>query len=176
MVTDMRGTEGLSSQDVIGGIGHSSPGGSTGTLPRDEIIEDLAVAEPYLAARRQEFVASWVDIQLRPLRDLGPGWDSYGGMPLGPRVLNVARAFLTQMLLNGLPFPSLVPTPRGGISLEWTSPGREFAISLAGHRDVSMSVFYSNDETGIEWEIALPSADGRIPAALEELRLEPPNF
>jgi hypothetical protein len=175
MVTDSRSFRGLSNDQVIGTI--HGQGSATTTLTQDEIVEDLTLAQPYFdAIAREELAAKRVNAMLRPLRGLGQGWDSYRALPVDSDVLNVAGALVTQMVLQGLPFPSLVPTSNGGISLEWTSPGREFAISLRPDQEVSMSAFYWNEMTGIEWELALPNTDERIPSALLELRSESATF
>lgn len=55
--------------------------------------------------------------KLRSLLRLEPGWDSYGARPISTHAVETALAFLAQTA--GGPGPSIVPTVRGGIQLEW---------------------------------------------------------
>lgn len=55
--------------------------------------------------------------KLWSLLRLEPGWDSYGACPISPRAVETALAFLAQTA--SVPRPSIVPTVRGGIQLEW---------------------------------------------------------
>lgn len=143
------------------------------SLTQAEVIEDSFGAEPYPSASvRRDVLEAQVEAHVRPLRRLGIDWDSYGALPVATDVIDAARDLLTQIVLASLPFPALVPTVRGGLSLEWTSPGREFSMSLATDRErpIVVSAYYFNDESGEEWESDRPSVDPRVMTALEGLR------
>ena len=75
--------------------------------------------------------------QLQSLLRMELGWDSYGAQAVSPRAVETALAFLSRLL--ALPQPSIVPTPAGGIQLEWHD-GRvdiEIECSPEGHAQLS---------------------------------------
>lgn len=177
MVANLRALHGLSASDVIGNIGFGGVGGGTATLTRDEIVEDVILVQPYFdAAWQQDMAAAQVQARLRPIGELAPGWNSYRARPVTSQVLHAAKWLLTQFVLQGIPFPSLVPISHGGLTLEWTSPGREFAITLSGDRDLTMTAFYADEAAGTEWEVPLAGGDERVSGALQELRSELPTY
>lgn len=56
------------------------------------------------------------------LAELKPGWDSYGAPALSLAALKVARVMLDA--------PQVVPTPGGGIQLEWHQDGLDIEIVI----------------------------------------------
>lgn len=143
------------------------------TLTQADVIEDSFGIEPYPSPSvRRDVLEAQVEAHVRPLRRLGVGWDSYGALPVATQVIDTARDLLTQIVSAGLQFPALVPTVHGGLSLEWTSPGREFSITLGTEKDraIVVSAYYFNEQSGEEWESERPSVDPRVMTALEGLR------
>ena len=64
----------------------------------------------------------WFEATLRSmieLLELEPNWDSYGGSPVGQSVAVFVVDFLQQVMPDEASLPSVVPSPDGGISLEW---------------------------------------------------------
>lgn len=111
-------------------------------------------------------VAYAIDHQLAPLRNLPYDWDSYGGRPLDRRVAEIARRFLTWIAIEGRPAPFIVPTPTGGLSVEWRRGNRELILEFAGVAPASsVSVYFADDDAGSEWEMPFPG-DGRFLPAL----------
>jgi len=111
-----------------------------------------------------EFIGANVDTQLSRLRQLQPDWDSYGAPPVDAAVLLRVRAFLTDVLSANLPAPYVVPTAKGGITLEWHRGERELIVELVPEQS-AMDAFFADDEIDAEWELPLP-ADGLFVPAL----------
>ena len=55
---------------------------------------------------------------LAELAALGENWDSYGALPVTPKAIATARAFVDR-LGDGIARPAIVPRNHGGIQLEW---------------------------------------------------------
>jgi hypothetical protein len=72
--------------------------------------------EPDEAARVSPRLSEPVLRRLRELLRLEAGWDSYGARRVSERAVLTALAFLAR---RTHPRPSVVPTVRGGIQLEW---------------------------------------------------------
>ncbi len=92
--------------------------------------------------------------QIRPLLDLPPDWDSYGGLPIDKQSADFATALLIYLGNRYVEPPSVVPTSKGGVSLEWYRPTLEvgFEVRPGPRGHPQLSIFYSNDATGVEWE------------------------
>jgi hypothetical protein len=125
---------------------------------------------------------SWRDVwaqrlarhQLAPLYHLQGNWDSFGGTTPAPAVLASAEALLGSLAAHGYPQPHLVPVGDGGITIEWTGDGYEFAITLSAASDQPrVVVYYYRASTGQEWESDNPSPD-QLNAALTELQATQP--
>ncbi len=68
--------------------------------------------------------------QLAALTALPPGWDSYGARPVEEEVTRAALPFLVALLTQGFPTPFVVPTPAGGLSIEWHRASRELTVGI----------------------------------------------
>jgi len=143
----------LSEQDIsrVPSYGTPSPR-SLGTLSDREI--QRPVSEASFMSR---VPATYPDVrgQLQPFLNLAPNWDSYGGRPIDPTIIDVAQYLLVSISESELELPSLVPTSLGGLSLEWHRPTVEFAIELepeGGIGQLRAVVFFSDDVSGEQWE------------------------
>ena len=70
--------------------------------------------------------------QLAALATLPDGWDSYGARPIAPAATEEARRLLW-LMDDPSQAPSVVPTSRGGVQLEWAHPhglGSEVEIEI----------------------------------------------
>lgn len=87
--------------------------------------------------------ASVDDLNL--LLTLEENWDSYGARKTDPKSAVHALELLTIVMTNDMPDPTIVPTPLGGVQLEWHRHGIDLEIEICGEGDYS--VFFE-DETG----------------------------
>lgn len=75
----------------------------------------------------------WVQPLLNRICELGSlprNWNSYGAQPIQPEVAATAMVLLLNLLSPNDPFPSVVPTTRGGILLEWHVGGIDLEIDI----------------------------------------------
>lgn len=97
---------------------------------------------------------------LDSLLDLPTNWDSYGARPVSHDCATYSLEVLHSILRDDTPPPQIVPTPAGGIQLEWHTRGIDLEIEVrapnCGH------VLYEDLKTGAEWE-------GDIPADLTQV-------
>jgi hypothetical protein len=68
--------------------------------------------------------------KLSQLLTLAPNWDSYGAQALDPQHALAALCLLGRVMHNDSPPPSVVPTSRGSVQLEWHTNGVDLEISV----------------------------------------------
>ncbi len=74
--------------------------------------------------------------------DLGflqPNWDSYDAKSIAPEAAASAMGALTDLLTEGDPLPSVVPTSRGGILLEWHEGGIDLEVDVQSPSSIHVS-------------------------------------
>lgn len=105
--------------------------------------------------------------RLFALLDLRPNWDSYGGRSIDVKAADKAMSLLLELMNDRSPAPTIVPTPVGGVQLEWHQRGIDLEIEVlpAG----PPTVFARNAHTGSKWEDELPSALTRIREAIAQI-------
>lgn len=91
--------------------------------------------------------------KISELGDLETGWDSYGARPVDPECAAAAVDFLLDLLDSSTPQPSIVPTSRGGIQLEWHRLGADLEIEIES--PARFHVFFEDERTGEETEVTL---------------------
>ncbi|MBM3735917.1 MAG: hypothetical protein FJW39_09045 [Acidobacteria bacterium] len=77
-----------------------------------------------------------VDAVVALLR-LPPGWNSYSAKPVSRECAEEAIRLLDELLEFNTPLPSVVPTVRGGIQLEWHTGGVNIEVYVNSSQDVS---------------------------------------
>jgi hypothetical protein len=82
------------------------------------------------------------------LLDLPPNWNSYGAGPIAPGAVLAALQFLQQTMRPDTPPPSVVPTSRGGVQLEWHAGEIDLEIRVTPKGEIG-AVY--EDAQG-EWE------------------------
>jgi hypothetical protein len=74
------------------------------------------------------------------------GWDSYNAPPMkwdaGMFALNV----LSRVMLSRTPLPDVVPTPTGGVQVEWHTGGIDLEFHVAGPYDCEL--WFEDQRTG----------------------------
>ena len=89
--------------------------------------------------------------QLKHLTTLREDWDSYGGLPPSDEVLVNAARLLSNLLDKDASAPSIVPTPSGGVQLEWQTETDDLEILIGPNAQVSG--FRVNRDSGREVEL-----------------------
>lgn len=88
--------------------------------------------------RKENFILSQaIPEYLQPLvlnildmKNLPSNWDSYNSPKISSLFLNAAIAFSLKMFREDTPLPSVVPTSKGGVQLEWHINGVDFEIDF----------------------------------------------
>ena len=76
---------------------------------------------------------TWFPAVIRDFADLltlPADWDSYGARALDARTVDCAMGLLSQVMESSTPPPSLVPTSRGGVQLEWHRKGIDLEVVI----------------------------------------------
>jgi len=116
--------------------------------PAIQIIERTTTLADFLDLSGD--TAGWVIEAVKKLESLGrfrANWDSYGGLPLTPRVKSFTIQVLGWLRKSELPVPAVVLGSAGNVQLEWRANGKELDVEL-------------RDDNSIEYVRA--SADGSI--------------
>ena len=101
-------------------------------------------------------IPSWSRDLLAKVSELGElekGWDSYGAQPVDPQCAQATVKLLLQLLNRHTPQPSIVPTTRGGIQLEWHRAGADLEIEIES--PTKFHVFFGDQRTGKEDDTTL---------------------
>lgn len=88
----------------------------TGLMDKEQWLEGCPQLEPVLD-------------QMNELLALPADWNSYGAKPISPDACTEAFNILRNEEWAG-PLPTVVPTPRGGVQLEWHSKERDVEIEV----------------------------------------------
>ena len=112
-----------------------------------------------------------MDELLRGFSELTEGWDSYGGSPISPDIIEEARGILTAGITLNLPSAWAAPGGDGGIGIQWDTdrtelyidivPGEETTYALAskaGNRIESEGVLTTANLSGVLRELAESAA------------------
>ena len=119
--------------------GNGSEQDPNGSPTREQVAAALARIEshegtdPASGAKAPEQVVRWLQQALGPLfrlRDLPPGWDTYGSPPIPDDVILGAVRLLFHAAAEQSPWPHLAPVSGGGVQLEWAVNGRELEIEI----------------------------------------------
>ena len=113
---------------------------------------------------------TWLDAVTRKCAsfvELERDWDSYGGLPVHQSVAQATSDLLLRLARPSSPAPTVVPTSRGGIQIEWHTPSVELEIAIASPG--RMSAVFENRATGEEWEHDFQSDLGKLVEAIGQL-------
>jgi hypothetical protein len=94
--------------------------------------------------------ATWVIETLAKLNEIGKlqaGWNSYGGRPLEPAVLEFTLRLMGWFEDDWLPTPRVVLGPRGTVQFEWESEGRELEVEILGTDSVAYLKMFPDGRT-----------------------------
>jgi hypothetical protein len=103
-------------------------------------------------------------IQLQALLRLLQNWDSYNARPVSPNAALRALAVLVQIMPADGPPPSVIPTPSGGVVLEWHPSGQDLEVEITPEQRVIVSL--SEAQTSAYWEADLTENLPRLAALL----------
>lgn len=119
-------------------------------LPRGKLVLSLQGHPP-----------PWVEPVLRTLGRLlalPAGWDSYGSRAINPACAWAAWQLLSAVLHDDSPAPTVVPTARGGVQIEWHIHGIDLEIEAIAPNHYSVS--FEDARTGETWDKEIVG-DGR---------------
>jgi hypothetical protein len=97
--------------------------------------------------------APWVDPTLKALGEilaLGGNWDSYGANPVDPHTAAAVVGLCLETMRSDSPAPSVVPTSRGGIQLEWHTRGVDLEVEIASPG--SIHGYFEDHREKSSWE------------------------
>ena len=77
--------------------------------------------------------------QLISILDLAENWDSYGARRVSVRSVQAATELLDSVIDGETPQPSIVPTPEGGVQLEWHIFNIDLEAEITSAGDYSIS-------------------------------------
>lgn len=87
---------------------------------------------------------------LQKLLDLPRGWNSYDARQIDPNAAIDTIELLVEVMGGDTPAPSVVPTSRGSVQLEWHTRGMDIEVSIGPRGHASM--WWEDLRTGEEGE------------------------
>lgn len=120
-------------------------------------IRPKLVADP--AQPAGESLPEWLldtDQTLQELLKLKPNWNSYGAQPIRPDVVRAVRDLLPDIVQQRTPRPTVVPTVRGGVQLEWHAGGIDLELEIEAPGQ--FHVLFENPNEDVELEARLDSS------------------
>lgn len=154
-------------------VGNRSEAGAVTTLTAGDVTPIASSQLVQLDRALEQRASMWVRSQLDALLAMPADWDARGGRPIALAVAAIAEVFLSEVIANGVPSPAIVPTPDGGLSLEWYAPAMELVISIPAVDDPvrAASAFFFDEAMHVEWEHELiEAASNGLTSALERFR------
>jgi len=100
---------------------------------------------------------AWFDPLMQGFVDLltlEQNWDSYGGNPISPGIIDEAITLANEVLGPASPAPHVAPLSSGGLQLEWHRQGIDLEIVF--DRAEQPFFYFRNRATGEESEHPLP--------------------
>ncbi len=101
------------------------------------------------------------------LLQLPDNWDQHGAMRVKPAIVQAAMTLLNAIMLDDTPAPSVVPTVRGGVQLEWHTRGIDLEIEFLSPSHVQG--LFDDQREGISWEKDLASDIASLHDAIASL-------
>lgn len=103
--------------------------------------------------------------RLADLASLSADWDSYGASSVDPDAIAQTIELLLAVMKDDTPVPTIVPTNRGRVMVEWHTRGVDLEVTaLPGGR-----FHVSFEENGDAWDETLSSDLSRLDAAVSRL-------
>ncbi len=102
---------------------------------------------------------------------LPTGWDSYGGRTVDPFCASAALELLLEIMRDDSPAPTVVPTGRGGIQLEWHVRGIDLEVEVCTPQRLLAS--FEDASTGEAWDRELTRGAQDLSAAIVRLSEAP---
>jgi hypothetical protein len=113
-----------------------------GLSERQVKVREVSSGNRPLTTMRAVLHSNWVQPVLDELANLAalpPGWDSYGAKSLREESLVATFNLLSQIMVEGIPTPSLVPTRRGTVQIEWHLRNVGLEIEVRSETDLMVS-------------------------------------
>ncbi|MBI4578336.1 MAG: hypothetical protein HY718_01445 [Planctomycetes bacterium] len=93
--------------------------------------------------------------RMAELLSLPPNWDSYGALQIDHACVNAASDLLCGVMRATSPVPSVVPTCRGGVQMEWHMRGADLEVEF--FTPAHVRGYYQDRQSGESWEADLSS-------------------
>lgn len=81
---------------------------------------------------------------------LPAGWDSYGANRIDPSIVKGALRTMLETFVQETPPPSVVPTSRGGLQLEWHTKGIDLEVEFVTPSRILVS--FDDPAAGESWD------------------------
>jgi hypothetical protein len=108
---------------------------------KHQVLYSVPKFEAHITGEVPAWLKYTVD-RLSTLSQLRNNWDSYGALPIELTAHMSAAQLLGLIMSDDIPLPDIVPTPSGGIQIEWhmLNIDIEIEITANGH----LSVFFED--------------------------------
>jgi hypothetical protein len=105
--------------------------------------------------------------RLEHTQELPADWDTYKARPIACKVTLFTLGMLAETLPASAPAPSVVPTPEGGVFLEWHLRNCDVEIEVTPESRITVA--FEGKSDGDEWEEDLTDDWDRLARVLATL-------
>lgn len=134
------------------------------------IIEEGVTQKRRFTIRAEGEEPAWLMPTLHAMGEilsLPPNWDSYGANPVNAFSLVSALDLLVATMRPETPTPTVVPTSRGGLQLEWHTRGIDLEVEIESA--ARSYVRYDDRMREVTWEAVITSNLRPLADVIDEL-------
>jgi hypothetical protein len=116
--------------------------------------------------------AAWMKPILATLMgflDLPDDWNSYGAPRIDPGSIGYALSFLVKAMQAHTPKPAAIPSPTGGVQLEWHEQGIDLEVEVLPGG--SFGMYFANPTDRVEEEVEDLDLEGAVALAGNRIKM-----
>ncbi len=112
-------------------------------------VRSIPIPTGYLVVETEGEAPGWLGHAIDTMYELlwlEPNWDSYHALPIDPSKAEAVLRLLLHILDDDSPSPAIVPTPKGGVQVEWHLNKIDLEIETLS--TTTFNVYFEDEASG----------------------------